>query len=92
MFGDYDWDGARSEDQRRRFSAWLGERNGSLAVIECGAGTAIPTIRNICEQLAAVGDATLVRINPRDPDAPPGALSIPSGSLAALRAIDAALQ
>ena len=33
-------------------------------------------------------DAPLIRINPREPEGPPGTLSIAEGALAALRRLD----
>jgi hypothetical protein len=36
-------------------------------VIELGAGTAIPTVRHISEEIAQRLGGTLVRINPREP-------------------------
>ena len=68
MFGDWDWNGARSQAQSLRFEAWL-KRNRSkrLAIIEIGAGTAIPTVRRQGETIAAnYPDARLIRINPRE--------------------------
>jgi hypothetical protein len=44
------------------------------------------------ERLARRGEAFLVRINPREPDAPPPALSIPAGAREGLAGIDAALR
>ncbi len=46
-------------------------------MIECGAGTAVPTVRLESEAAARQPGATLVRINVRDPAVPPGHLSIP---------------
>jgi hypothetical protein len=59
-----------------------------LAVIECGAGQAIPTVRVTCESIARRIGGTLVRINPREPDVPAGHVSLPMGALRALRALD----
>ncbi len=86
MFGDGAWDGARSEAQEARFSAFLASvlpDPASLVVIECGAGTAIPTVRRLGDRLAARG-ATLVRINVREPEVPVGSLGLPLGALEAL--------
>ncbi len=90
MFNDWDWDGSRSEAQKGRFSDWLAgvEEDARVLIVECGAGTAIPSVRLTCERLARVRAGTLVRVNPREPAAPAGALSLPMGALAALRAID----
>jgi hypothetical protein len=59
--------------------------------VECGAGNGVPTIRRTCEQLARARRALLIRINPREPQAPAGALSLAAGSLEALTAIERAL-
>ncbi len=92
MFGDGRWIHRRSNEQESRMMSWV-EAVGvrPVVVIECGAGTAIPTVRWHCESMAARELASLVRINPREPQAPRGAVSIASGALDALRAIDEAL-
>lgn len=92
MFGDYGWLDDRSSEQGRRFRRWLGGRPlGSMVVVECGAGRAIPTVRYTSEQLAA-GGAVLVRINPREPEVPEGQIGLPLGSREALLRIDEELQ
>ncbi len=92
MFSDFAWLDRRTAAQRARFDAFLDEVSGvRLLVVELGAGTGIPTIRMTAERLARRGDAFLVRINPREPDAPPPALSLPAGALEGLLAIDGAL-
>lgn len=88
MFGDYGWLPERTEQQLARMQKWLSRQQKSkLAVIELGAGTAVPTVRLFCEELGA----TLVRINVREPEGPPGTFSIAGGALEALKAIDAIL-
>lgn len=89
MFGDFDWDPERAEGQHDRFRAWrafLGRAR--VVVVECGAGTAIPTVRLACEDLAARTRGTLIRINPREPEVPAGQIGLPLGALEALAAID----
>lgn len=89
MFGDRDWDDAPAAAQRGHFQRWLESvRGGRLVVVECGAGTAVGTVRLVCEDLAGRFDGTLVRINPREPDGPDGHIPLPLGALDALRAID----
>jgi len=91
MFGDWGWDPSRSDAQERRLTAWLAALRADgarLAVVECGAGTAIPTVRSLCQNVAAKHEATLIRINTRDPRVPPGHVSIPERALKALQAID----
>ncbi|WP_206108110.1 SIR2 family NAD-dependent protein deacylase [Paludisphaera soli] len=95
MFGDGGWDGSRTEAQAKRQWAWardLAPAGARLVVVECGAGTAVPTVRRACERTAEALGGTLIRINPREPHAPPGTLSIPAGALDALTAIDELLE
>ena len=91
MFGDFGWIGDRTYEQKQRFGDWLDRlAGGSLVVVECGAGTAVPTVRARCEQVADRFGGTLVRINPRESQAPPDAISIADGALDALSDIDRA--
>ena len=61
MFGDYHWQPKRTEQQQNRFMQWLHQVE-RLLVIECGAGTSIPTVRHLSERVGG----TLIRINPRE--------------------------
>ena len=89
MFGDGDWDDSRSSAQRERLQRWLGGLpGGRLVAVECGAGTAIPTVRMACETLAERFDGLLLRINPREPEVPAGHLGLSLGAWEALEAID----
>lgn len=89
MFGDGRWLAARSSEQERRMQRWLTDHEDqNIVVIECGAGTAVPTVRWHCERVAATFDAPLVRINPREAHGPAGTISIATGALEALTAID----
>ena len=93
MFGDWSWLPERSEAQGRRLAAWVsGAKGGKVAVIECGAGTAVPTVRSNCESFARDFGAALIRINPRDTDGPKGTISIASGALEGLRLIEAEIE
>jgi NAD-dependent SIR2 family protein deacetylase len=67
MFGDYGWNPTRTRKQEQRFENWLKSiATKKLVVIEMGAGTAIPTVRNNSEHHARLHNATLIRINPRE--------------------------
>lgn len=91
MFGDYGWVADRTYDQRSRFDAFaaahLDERT---VVIELGAGTFIPTIRHTSEQLGGRG-GLVVRINPREPQIDEAHVSMATGALEGLTAIDRAV-
>jgi NAD-dependent SIR2 family protein deacetylase len=88
MFGDSQWLASRSNAQEQRFESWLrGRRGRRVVILEFGAGLGIPTVRHTSEQLQRSLGATLVRINPREPEGPPGTLSLPLGALAACRAL-----
>jgi NAD-dependent SIR2 family protein deacetylase len=92
MFGDSSWISDRTDRQEGAFGAFLEKCAGCDAVvIETGAGTSIPTIRNLSERLGRRTGVTVVRINPREPWIDPPHLSFPEGALAALRKIDAAM-
>jgi NAD-dependent SIR2 family protein deacetylase len=90
MFGDARWDEDRTADQFDRYRGWLRATRGArLAVIECGAGTAVPTVRLESERVAARHGAALVRVNVRDPQVPPGDhVGVPMGARDALAALD----
>jgi NAD-dependent SIR2 family protein deacetylase len=89
MFGDYGWDSSQSDAQHRRLGAWLKTLDrGRTVILEMGAGLSVPTIRIMSEDFIDRPGGRLIRINPREPDAPAGHLAIPTGALSALRAID----
>jgi NAD-dependent SIR2 family protein deacetylase len=95
MFGDGGWDSDatdRQETAMRRWLAGVRARGGRLAIVECGAGSAVPTVRFTSERIAAnLGPAaTLVRVNLREPEAPPGAIALALGAREALERIEAA--
>ena len=88
MFGDWNWVAGRSATQEDRCEKWFYDVNvEELVVIEMGAGTAIPTVRNQGNRLERSG-AILIRINPRESYGSERTISIPTGAKAALLAID----
>jgi len=90
MFGDGHWDPDRTSAQETRLRRWLKTLPGaSVVVVECGAGTAIPTVRAFSERVADASGGTLIRINPREPEVRPRHVGLGRGSLDALRALDA---
>lgn len=94
MFGDSFWVRTRTQTQEAQLEMWRlarRERGARLAVIELGAGRAVPTVRFFSERLSAVSGGTLIRINPREPEVPPGGISIPLGAADALAQLAARL-
>jgi NAD-dependent SIR2 family protein deacetylase len=91
MFGDMDWVADRSRLQMANHREWsraLRLRGDRLAVVEIGAGTAVPTVRREAE-LAAAASGALVRINPRQPDVRHGrGVGVAAPAAATLRALD----
>ncbi len=92
MFGDYSWISDRSRAQEDRFELFLQRHLGDpMAVVEIGAGTAIPTIRFLSERLGHTHAATIIRINPREAQIPAPHLSLSRGAREGLEGIEAAL-
>jgi NAD-dependent SIR2 family protein deacetylase len=93
MFGDGAWLSSRTDGQESRFDEWVQERAGArLVIVELGAGSAIPTIRWHSERLGRRPGATVIRVNPREPEIGAPHLSLASGARAALEAIDVELR
>jgi NAD-dependent SIR2 family protein deacetylase len=89
LFSDAGWDEGRAHAQEVRLRAWQKSLKGArLVIVECGAGTAIPSVRRVCEFTATTHFGKLIRINLRESAVPRGHLGLPMGALAALRAID----
>ena len=89
MFSDGGWRSHRSDEQEDRLRDWLAPLNSSpLAIIEIGAGLAVPTVRYFSESILQQHlNSTLIRINPDDPFGPDETISIPLGALDALMQI-----
>jgi NAD-dependent SIR2 family protein deacetylase len=93
MFGDWDFDSRRTDEQNRRLMRWLRSLDGAKpAILEFGAGRAIPTVRRFSEQLVGLRGARLIRVNPRESQVPEGQIALPAGALDAIRAIDARIE
>jgi NAD-dependent SIR2 family protein deacetylase len=90
MFGDWKWLSQRTKTQTSRFDQWLDRLTRSasrLAVIEIGAGTAIPTVRLTSEEIARKSRGTLIRINPRDYGVPSGHIGLPFGAAEGIKRV-----
>ncbi|XP_064637700.1 NAD-dependent protein deacylase-like [Lineus longissimus] len=98
MFGDWSWVSYRSDDQYEEFCKFKKTlRYAKLAVVECGAGLSVPTVRAASEnqlEHSIVKKGVLIRINPREPDVPEEEhnISIELGARAALKAMNGLLK
>jgi NAD-dependent SIR2 family protein deacetylase len=89
MFNDWHWLPHRTTGQEHRLRAWLdAAHDARLTIVELGAGSAVPTVRMASERVANRLGATLVRINPREPQVPHGHIGLPLNALEALQAMD----
>ena len=70
MFGDWSFIGKRTDAQAREFHNWTMENKGKkIAIIEIGAGSAVPTIRSFGDRFSRMEEGVaLIRINPREYD------------------------
>ena len=68
MFGDREFLNERADEQNQRFHNWrFQNKDKKIAIIEIGAGSAIPTIRNFGDKLSSFDkNTTLIRINPKE--------------------------
>lgn len=90
MFGDWNWNSKRTNKQQNRYKTWLdNNKDKNIAIIELGAGNAIPTVRLQGERLAKqYKNIQLIRINPRDYNLDSSlGVSLNFGALEGLRAI-----
>ncbi len=93
MFGDWKWVDRREREQRRRFLDFMDRADGSLAIVEFGAGLAVPTVRMMGEDISSAYKAPLIRVNPRDYEVPgDGGISLPIGAKEAILKIKKELE
>jgi len=91
MFGDYNWLSYRTDIQSNRLQHFLDAimiEKKSVAIIEFGAGEAVPTVRIFGENIANIPHATLIRVNPRDHDVPSGNISLALGAKEMIESLD----
>lgn len=89
MFGDGQWSDERTARQESHLETWF-TQSARFCVVELGAGKSVPTVRRFSESILRSG-GSLVRINPRDSDGPPGTISLAAGALAGLEGIERAM-
>lgn len=93
MFGDYSWLSGRTNRQMLRFREFRqGHQGKQTVVIELGAGTSIPTVRSLSEELGDEAGVSVIRINPREPEIMAPHVSLSYGALEGLQAIDEILK
>lgn len=83
----------RVSTQEDNYEAFM-ERNGEgpTVVIEIGAGTWVPTMRQLSERLGRRSECKVIRINPGAPHISAPHFSCAAGALTALQSIENALQ
>ncbi|MQA39633.1 SIR2 family NAD-dependent protein deacylase [Rugamonas aquatica] len=87
MFGDWGWNERRAVLQEARLHALLQKAERPL-VIELGAGSVIPSVRNFGQRVVMHHNGRMIRINPREPNvANPLDVGLAMGALAALTGI-----
>jgi len=88
MFDDFLWEHKRTTKQRENIVNWIDrveQDNAKLAIVELGAGTVVPTVRNTSKQMAKRFLVPLIRINPRESH--DAEISLKMGALEALNKI-----
>ncbi len=90
MFGDSRFIPDYHQVQNQKYNQWLSGLSAptQIAIVEIGAGTAIPTVRSESEKIARKFNQPMIRINPRDNSGPDSCISIGTGGLESLRQIE----
>ena len=96
MFDDGAWNSQRSDQQHERLTRWLEtlgpKKNGTVVVVEVGAGRALPAVRAFSQRLQSQG-AALIRINLNEADVQKtGHIELALGAKEALERIQCYLQ
>jgi NAD-dependent SIR2 family protein deacetylase/8-oxo-dGTP pyrophosphatase MutT (NUDIX family) len=96
MFGDWGFETSRSDAAEVSYRAWkrqLLDAKAKVAVVEIGAGCAVPTVRMEAQLASDQFDAPLIRINTEEPAVAHlqhGGVAVELGALDALLRIEAA--
>lgn len=92
MFGDSSWISTLSDKQEDNFYKWLHQQqSGSFVILEIGAGTSVPTVRNRSDYFTNKYKVPLIRINTSEPFTDKG-LSIALPAKEAIQLIDEQIQ
>lgn len=86
LYGDWHFVGNRLEGQRSNFLDFLERnRNKAIVIVEIGAGTTMPVVRNVTESLHTnCTHVNVIRINTLEPDINPPHISLKCRGLEAL--------
>ncbi len=90
MFSDWSWLSHRVVEQGDRLHSWIETMlslDAKVAIIEMGAGHAIPTVRLQSQRTFRSLNASFIRINPRDFDVPSEGIGLPFGAKEGLEKI-----
>jgi len=90
LFGDWDWDMARINEQDERLKEWLARRGISrdLVVVECGETPRLPALRAYVRRLVSEQGAPIVRISSKDATVDPGGVGVPLAAAEGLERIN----
>ena len=96
MFSDWHWQSQMQDEKEQKLMAWLKQVN-NLAIIELGAGTAVPSVRNFGERLInhPVNESvSLLRVNLREPQVPSkkNCLGVDMGALDSLMLLNEVIE
>ena len=90
MFDDHEFLSERLDEQKLRWETFINRisQDANVAIVEIGAGSAIPTVRYTSERLLSrFTKANLIRINIDEAEGPARTISIPLGGRSALESM-----
>jgi NAD-dependent SIR2 family protein deacetylase len=89
LYGDRHFIDTRLAGQSSKFSDFLQRiRTRALLIIEIGAGTGMPVVRNVTESLYLHKNVKVIRINTLEPEIDPPHIALQCRGLEALQRID----
>ena len=92
LYGDWHFVDTRLAKQRSNFLGFMERnRNRAFVIIEIGAGTGMPVVRNVTESLYSYENVKVIRVNTLEPEIESPHISLKCRGLQALQGIDAGL-
>ena len=90
MFGDWQWVERFHAEQYEKYQQWYSSLSSDqrVTVVEVGAGTAVPSVRNESERRTRDPNHSLIRINLRESEGPRHCISLARTGLEVLEDID----